>query len=174
MVQVPYEITLEVSNAGALHQPSLNISASGSVPQDHQLFTVRLPCRPGAAAQVDVRLRITLLLPRQPAVRPRKTPRRLLLQRRRVCRPEVTAIVAPRGGSSAKQGVVAGSEGAGTDTGQALILGIGGGCGGLLVLTVVLAGILSRNNTLKTRKRLQRWVPAGCDQNAVLVFCAER
>ena len=161
-----YNISLEVAEPSVLDQPTLNIRSSGTVPQDHQVFTVHLPCRPGVTAETDVRLQIHLQLPRQPPLRRKRTNTLLTFRRTRVCRSEQPAPpAAPRDGDRPEVMLedAAGPTRLGDpppeeDTGSSgvLYMAVGSSCGVVLVIMIILAVVLSRNNAAKRRKRALR------------------
>ena len=62
LLQLPYSVSLEVSNRGALPSPRLNMSLSGHVPTTPETWSVLLPCSGDVAAEVDVVLRVNVTL----------------------------------------------------------------------------------------------------------------
>ena len=160
-----YNISLEVAEPSVLDQPTLNIRSSGTVPQDHQIITVHLPCKPGITAETNVRLKIHLQLPRQPPLRRKKTNTLLTFRRTRVCRSEEPPPVEPRRGDGrevmledttgpTRLGDPPPDEDAGSS--GVLYMAIGSSCGVVLVIMIILAVVLSRNNAAKRRKRALR------------------
>lgn len=145
-----------------LDQPSLDIPRRGSVPRHHEQITVRLPCRSGITAETDVRLRITLQLPPQAALRRKKSTAQLVFRRTRVCRAKVTPTLAPRSGDLMQEGVAGSTrvDGAEKESEEpasgVLYIAIGSACGVVLVIMIILAVVLSRNNAAKRRRRALR------------------
>lgn len=162
-MQVSYSAVIEVSDPALLQRPSFNIPPRGFVPYDHEVFTVHLPCRPGITGETDVRLRITLQLPRQPSLGRKKTTEELVFRRTRVCRTKVTRTLAPRGGDQMQDDAPVPtrvSDPPAKDSEQessgVLYIAIGSACGVVLVIIIILAVALSRNKASRRRKRALR------------------
>ncbi|XP_037076324.1 tyrosine-protein kinase RYK-like [Pollicipes pollicipes] len=153
------DISLEVAHPSVLDRPSLNIPSSGLVPKDHQLFTVHLPCRPGVTAETDVRLKISLLLPRQLPLRRKKTNTLLVFRRGRVCRAKVTPTVAPLGGGDVMLEDAAGPTRLGdppaddeTPSSGVLYMAVGSSCGVILVIMIMLARMWPAHSSYTSQK----------------------
>jgi hypothetical protein len=80
MFQLPYVMSVEVSDHAALSPPQLNVSLAGMVPTRLQTFRVVLPCSGVADAEVDVRIAINVTQQRGQNVTA------LAFRRRKICR----------------------------------------------------------------------------------------
>lgn len=79
-MQLPYTISITVSNPEALAPPQLNISDHGNIPTTIQTFGIELPCTGMLNAEVDVDIKINITLNRVS-----QNVTRLNFKRRKIC-----------------------------------------------------------------------------------------
>lgn len=78
LLQLPYSVSVDVSNREALPAPQLSLSGSGRVPTSPETWTVLLNCSGHVTAEVDVVLRVNVTLTRD-------TVTALTFKRRKIC-----------------------------------------------------------------------------------------
>lgn len=150
---LPYSVSLEVSNRGALPSPRLNMSLSGHVPTTPETWSVLLPCSGDVAAEVDVVLRVNVTLARDNVTA-------LTFRRRKICLKADRSVSRPAAVPGGPAGAGAAGGGAGTDPQQtavplptASLFYIAVGCACLLIAFLVTGLTIYYTRSRKLRRQ---------------------